>query len=1422
MIKQEASIPQVGYIQQFDSVPEFWQYLRGLRSDDLVAELVQNELDANSTHTVIVFDADGMTCYGNGDRVDEDGWERLTYIMGAGHLAPRKHRQIGVKNHGIKVCFTIGDDINIRSDGKMMNQTLYINGTDKPPSPATYPGPVADDTAPTTGCLIEVPYRLKHLTIDLGEPLSFSPITDAKIEELFLTACQEASRRFIGALRPDMRMRYILELKHHQLGTARFEFSCGRIRTIRGLSFYNRTCCTSGEIPGLPEKVVENCCLFSVPLPRDSNKEIPDFYAAKGRFFLSEISWRVEGKNRPVPIHGHRRYPIEYGGNDQSAFTGLGVNFSAPYISDLERRGVVQDDAFNECIENTCVSTLAKILRSYLMPKHGARSLDLLIDPHEVNEVTLRRMVEIMLDARTVPILRHKPIMGHDKKRPQNRKLKDTVRFGPRKTANGEIHRIVLPMYTWNNNTISRLLSQLCPSDEDQIDPLVPSPILSLLESEDFGGNFITFDETDVIARLQPTCETKYFPWNNDDEWKRELGDPNIIHLYLDILMAIYEHDPDNECFGSLLENAYLPDITSTPAPISELYAGINLPSDLPVEDMPPILHPSISSHRIFRKVAWRRPSFTFNEYLERSALDKADEQTRALFWRWLKNNWRLVKIVREKSGNPWPALAGLQIWPDRSGNLQTLSALCKPRRKRIASILAGSINNPHTDVSKIGPLKEAKRGLLRIRSIPTESEIIDFLEQHLSRFPEDRALSEDEKADFRSLEKNLAELASDEAIRSHLKANPEYAFALSKSGYVRPIEDLVQINNDSRKLYLVEDYIMDRKPSVLDKIDHWKARTFPSSEQVLRALKEDPRRDAVLYRRLRAYLQAAKHECKEDPKEDIIGIECIPDNDKLYAPGNLAFKGVRADYWGDWKHRISGKGISADIQQLYRDVGVLGTEPTPETSLEFFRWLNTQRQRILDIHLPCIIRHINHSKGPMSWSAEFPNVPFIPVTTDGKHVYLIGRASASSPKSMVFIQDHDALADAIKNSKGNRGIQLVVTGHPSVNAPITQHMQRLGIKSLRDYAGNPIVVQRQGCKDAPTTLLEELRFLCGRKMSRELRKRLDSMGLPLGTYSIKSNWRERLMQVESVNIVDSIEATFKIGRYSYTVPMNAVFDESSKSICFADSLDDVDELFYSTIAERIFENTSQYLSIILREAVRKEFRETDVYGGLISQSSESDEDDDELTDGQVEEAIETEPGGTKRTHRRRYTDPRKNLPEPGELPVGITGSSNHPRGRGKRDEHGRESPKIEEIQIENLKQNQYAWHCQVCLTERATIELAPANSYVEIQENRSRIMIAHHPDQVNAGGARHAGNILILCNYHHNLLGDRISREDITKALERTAHSHTVVFGTSIHGKTNKKTVSGKIVTITIPLQGEIRCFFTRYHADYWLKKAT
>ena len=43
------------FVTEADWIPTFWNFLVGLNRDDLIAELIQNDLDQDATRTVISF-----------------------------------------------------------------------------------------------------------------------------------------------------------------------------------------------------------------------------------------------------------------------------------------------------------------------------------------------------------------------------------------------------------------------------------------------------------------------------------------------------------------------------------------------------------------------------------------------------------------------------------------------------------------------------------------------------------------------------------------------------------------------------------------------------------------------------------------------------------------------------------------------------------------------------------------------------------------------------------------------------------------------------------------------------------------------------------------------------------------------------------------------------------------------------------------------------------------------------------------------------------------------------------------------------------------------------------------------------------------------------------------------------------------------
>ena len=78
------------FVLETDQASEFWQFLNGLRGDDLLIELIVNDLDARSARTEVRFEPDRLICVGEGDPVDADGWARLRKMKGAGHVVQAK------------------------------------------------------------------------------------------------------------------------------------------------------------------------------------------------------------------------------------------------------------------------------------------------------------------------------------------------------------------------------------------------------------------------------------------------------------------------------------------------------------------------------------------------------------------------------------------------------------------------------------------------------------------------------------------------------------------------------------------------------------------------------------------------------------------------------------------------------------------------------------------------------------------------------------------------------------------------------------------------------------------------------------------------------------------------------------------------------------------------------------------------------------------------------------------------------------------------------------------------------------------------------------------------------------------------------------------------------------------------------------
>ena len=735
-----------GYVQRFDDEPRFWQFLKGLRSDDLIVELIQNDLDAKASRTSITFTSDRLICQGDGEPVSGDGWCRLSYVMGAGVRVESKRFQIGVKNHGLKACFWLGDEFIVRSDGLRMVQTLYQYGYENQPSPGTFLEPVPDNTAPPTGCSIEVPYRERELVVEKGEALTIGIPDEISLEALFRNACELLPGRLMGVVHPGIRDQYTLRLSHHTLGSVEIHWRAKRGRNVNGrgrrrFTAFGRECTTTSNVPDVPSTSIhEQACTFRLPFPTGRRPEIPDFFARDGKSFTAEIAWLTDKRGTPKSAKGVRRYPIGYDATSQSALSGVGVHFSGPYLSDAERHGTSQMDSLNDYIDDGCKDALVDIMASYLLHRHGGRAMELyLADPHTPWNESLKDLLGRTLDRRALPLA--------DRVRASSRPKR--LVLGPRKTSDGTLRRVVLPMFTWDRQRISDLLSDICPHGEDQIDRTVPGAILSYLgdncylPNDGFDDLVTTFDEDDAIERLQPQQEAEHFPWKDEPEWQAALGNTSVARTYLDVAYkTFYERRAPVE--SEVIENAYLPDAGGTARPLAEMFSAVNLPPDLGQRGYVPIVHPELRDHRLLKRRAWRPKPFTLDDYLDNGQLETASLAERKSFWTWLHNNWRKVK--RRKT---LTRIADLPVWPSSNGNMLPLNSLCEPRNTRVASIMGDVVVRSSRELLRSGLVSRKGRGRLTFRNVPSFQEFEKFLSERIDRFPRERKLTANERREF-------------------------------------------------------------------------------------------------------------------------------------------------------------------------------------------------------------------------------------------------------------------------------------------------------------------------------------------------------------------------------------------------------------------------------------------------------------------------------------------------------------------------------------------------------------------------------------------------------------------------------------------------------------------------------------------------
>jgi hypothetical protein len=114
----------------------------------------------------------------------------------------------------------------------------------------------------------------------------------------------------------------------------------------------------------------------------------------------------------------------------------------------------------------------------------------------------------------------------------------------------------------------------------------------------------------------------------------------------------------------------------------------------------------------------------------------------------------------------------------------------------------------------------------------------------------------------------------------------------------------------------------------------------------------------------------------------------------------------------------------------------------------------------------------------------------------------------------------------------------------------------------------------------------------------------------------------------------------------------------------------------------------------------------------------------------------------------------------------------------------------------------------------------APDGTYVSLPKYRRGFIDAHHVDHLQNQGALGAGNLIALCKYHHDLLGDRLTGAMICQALgfavPLTRNFPTMSADGIVHA------LRGLSIAISMDAAPfEVKIFFTHEHAAAWKRQS-
>lgn len=321
----------------------------------VIKELVQNEYDAKGQKLKVHFGHEYVEITGSGERINAQGWQRLSVVLGTGNTSNSnrnikpKVNGIGSKNFGLRSLFLLGDTIYISSEGKQTVLDL---------AKGALPKPIKDDHSnQRKGVSIRVPYR----TIERGK---LKPFGLEQEREALNKLDRELTHTLIKLAQPDTKK----NLKEVSIISER----CNRefrwkqtVKTIpckaKGVTAVHRKIRMSDSLSDEVRAIEELEFQKTYTLPQEfKDQNFPSYFKVKSNSIRLALSVRINKGKINVNEPGLFYYPLGV----NSGFTGTAISISAPFQMDMDRSQLTdpENDNFNKWLLTTAAELTITLL----------------------------------------------------------------------------------------------------------------------------------------------------------------------------------------------------------------------------------------------------------------------------------------------------------------------------------------------------------------------------------------------------------------------------------------------------------------------------------------------------------------------------------------------------------------------------------------------------------------------------------------------------------------------------------------------------------------------------------------------------------------------------------------------------------------------------------------------------------------------------------------------------------------------------------------------------------------------------------------------------------------------------------------------------------------------------------------------------